>query len=193
MINTFKNYKSIRLVSPKLKIAPNNWHEDFIVYLASVMKPKVYVELGLYQCKLFNRIEPYTNKLIGVDTSAEAGRYMKKLNKMKFINSTTTDYAKELKSRPIKIDMLFIDADHSRKSVMQDFNNFFPYVVDHGLILLHDGYPENKKMTDPGYCGDGYKAIEQFSKETSDFEMCTLPVRPGLTICRKRKKQVKWL
>jgi len=145
MISIFKNNKSIKLVSPKSKITPNNWHEDFIVHLASILKPKVYVELGLYHCALFNRIEPFAKKLIGVDTSTEAGRYMKKSHKTKFINSTTDSYAKALKKKPIKIDMLFIDADHSKKSVMRDFNNFFPYVVDQGLILLHDGYPENKK------------------------------------------------
>ncbi len=165
MISIFKNNKSIKLVSPKSKITPNNWHEDFIVHLAAILKPKVYVELGLYHCELFNRVEPYAKKLIGVDTSAEAGRYMEKSIKVKFVNSTTNDYAEKIKKKPIKIDMLFIDANHSCRSVMQDFNNFFPHVADHGLILLHDSYPENKKMTDSGYCGDGYKAIEQLSKK----------------------------
>ncbi len=31
-----------------------NWHEDFIINLAAQFRPKVYVELGLYQCELFN-------------------------------------------------------------------------------------------------------------------------------------------
>lgn len=193
MLNFFpkKQTSRIELNNPGV-VAPVNWHEDFITHLASVVQPKVYVELGLYHCELFNRIIPYSQKLIGVDTVYEFGNYMAKSSKAKFINQTTDDFAKLLKKKPIKIDMLFIDANHSKESVKKDFKNFFPYIVDNGLILLHDGYPENKKMTDPGYCGDGYKAIEELSKKTSNFEMCTIPMRPGLTICRKRKKQVKW-
>lgn len=44
-----------------------DWHEDFIVHLASVVRPKVYVELGLFKCALFNRMIPYSERLIGVD------------------------------------------------------------------------------------------------------------------------------
>ncbi len=55
---------------------PVNWHEDFIVHLARVYRPKVYVELGLYQCVLFNRMIPYAEKLIGVDTVPEDGTDM---------------------------------------------------------------------------------------------------------------------
>lgn len=171
---------------------PGNWHVDFIVHLAQITRPKVYVELGLYQCELFNKMIPYANKLIGVEMDALLKKYMKKTPKTIFKAMTTDAFAKELKKKPIKIDMLFIDANHNKDVVENDFRQFFPYVADHGLILLHDGYPKNKKFTDPGYCSDTYKAIEQLSHDSKDFEMVTIPVHPGLTICRKRKKQVKW-
>ncbi|WP_459928085.1 hypothetical protein [Desulfosporosinus burensis] len=61
-----------------------NWHEDFIVHLASLVRPKVYVELGLYHCALFNRIIPFAEQLIGVDISAEAGNYMQQSSKTRF-------------------------------------------------------------------------------------------------------------
>ena len=48
-----------------------NWHEDFIINLAAQFRPKVYVELGLYQCELFNGVIPYAETLIGVDISEE--------------------------------------------------------------------------------------------------------------------------
>lgn len=66
-----------------------NWHEDFIAHLASQYRPKIYVELGLYQCELFNKIVPYADILIGVDISPAAGKHMTVSEKTIFVNSTT--------------------------------------------------------------------------------------------------------
>ena len=169
-----------------------NWHEDFIVYLASQYRPKVYVELGLYQCELLNKVVPYADTLIGVDISAEAGKLMTVSDKTTFVNSTTDQFAEALKQNPISIDMLFIDADHSKESVLKDFWNFFPFVNDHGLILLHDTHPKNYQYADKGYCGDAYLVIEELKNHSDEFEMMTIPIHPGLTLIRKRKTQLSW-
>lgn len=169
-----------------------NWHEDFIVHVAQITRPKVYVELGLYHCELFNRIIPYAGKLMGVDIDQRVEKYMKKTDKSEFICAKTLDFAKQLKKNPITIDLLFIDADHSAQAVKKDFEAFFPYVSDNGVILLHDAYPENEHFTQSGYCGDGYKTIAKLSQHTDAYEMMTIPIPPGLTLCRKRKKHLAW-
>lgn len=183
-----KNKKKILLT----EIGQENWHEDFIVHLASIIRPKTYVELGLYKSELFNRIIPYAGTLIGVDILPELEKYMEKSKKTKFICSNTVAFYEQIKKNPIIIDMLFIDANHSKESVKEDFENFFPFVADQGIILLHDGYPKNKDYTVSGYCGDGYKAIEELSKKTDQYEMVTIPMHPGVTICRKRLKHLPW-
>lgn len=169
-----------------------NWHEDFILFLASIYRPQVYVELGLYQCALFNRVIPYAETLIGVDISQEAGQHMHHLPNTRFFHGTTQDFAKELKRHPLKMDMLFIDADHSKDAVLQDFRDFFPYVAPHGLILLHDSHPGSNEMMDPTLCGTAYQAIAELSKANDEYEMMTIPISPGLTICRKRQQQLSW-
>lgn len=192
-INQVTGHKEglIELIDPNLEIGMN-WHENFIVHIASIVRPKVYVELGLYQCELFNRIIPYSERLIGVDISKNAGNFMKKLPKTHFFNLDTQEYSEILKKEPIEIDMLFIDADHSKEAVYNDFKSFYPYVSSHGLILLHDSHPSNEKLCAKNLCGDGYLAIEELSKQVIDYEMVTIPVSPGLTICRKRTNQLKW-
>ena len=172
---------------------PLNWHENFIVHLASIFKPRVYVELGVYQCVLFNQMIPYAQQLIGVDINAEAGGYMQKSDKARFVHSTTTNFVEECIEKQIQIDMLFIDADHSKEAVLNDFNTFFPFVTSHGLILLHDSHPKDEEQCKPGLCGTGYQAIEELSKKTDQYEMMTIPVPPGLTICRKRNAQLSWM
>ena len=169
-----------------------NWHEDFIFNLASLIRPKVYVELGIQNCYLFNRIAPLAERSIGVDITPSAGNKMIKEMNAQFFNGTTQEYAKELEANPLQIDMLFIDADHSKEAVLQDFRDFFPFVVPHGLILLHDTHPENEHMMQRSLCETAYQAVEELSKETSLYEMMTIPISPGLTICRKRQTQLSW-
>lgn len=170
-----------------------NWHEDFIVHLASLVQPKVYVELGLYHCALFNRIIPFAEQLIGVDISAEAGNYMQQSSKTRFFNGPTQEFTKEVEANPLQINMLFIDADHSKVAVLQDFKHLFPFVAPHGLILLHDTHPGNEQMIQPEWCGTAYLAAEELLREAgSSYELMTIPVSPGLTICRKRQVQLSW-
>lgn len=118
---------------------------------------------------------------------------MKKNSKTEFIWMKTEEFATLAKRNDIGIDMLFIDANHSYESVLEDFNNFFPLVRDQGIILLHDGYPENIEQTGSGYCGDGYRAIEELTSKQKNFEMMTIPVPPGLTIARKKTAHLPWI
>lgn len=168
------------------------WHEDFIVHLASIMRPRVYVELGIFRCSVFNRVEPFAGKLIGVDINPDAGRHMIKSGKTSFFNGTTQEFLKELKVQSLTIDMLFIDADHSCEAVMEDFQSYLPFVSPHGLILLHDVHPGTPELTQPAWCGSAYLAAEELSRHTDEYEMMTIPVSPGLAICRKRRKQLSW-
>jgi hypothetical protein len=173
------------------QLVPLNWHENFIVSLAEVVRPSVYVELGLFQCNLFNRIIPFAQLLIGVDLRPEAGQCMQQSPKAQFFNLSTQTFAEYLKNQSIIIDLLFIDADHAKDAVLTDFDNFFPFIAPHGLILLHDTHP-NPEHIRPDYCGTAYQAAEILSRNTGDYELVTIPIPPGLTICRKRKKQLAW-
>lgn len=169
------------------------WHEDFIVFLASITRPRVYVELGISRCALFNRIIPYAGHLIGVDIDPGAESYMQKSANTRFVLSNTRDFAKRLDNEGLRIDMLFIDADHAREAVLHDFTAYFPYVSPHGLILLHDVHPGEQYLIQPEWCGTAFLAAEELSKNTGEYEMVTIPVSPGLAICRKRKLQLAWM
>ena len=169
------------------------WHQNFIIHLASVTKPAVYVELGIFHCGLFNQILPYVGEAIGVDINPDAGKFMAKNFKGRFIAATSDQLAAQFQANPISIDFLFIDADHSKEAVAADFCNLFPFVRPHGLIVLHDTHPIDDAATAPERCGDGYLEIERLSRETEAFELMTIPVHPGLSLCRKRTRQLSWM
>ena len=189
-IHSILNFKNDKIILPKEVLG--NWHVNFILHIASILRPACYVELGLYQCELFNKMIPYCGKLYGVDIVESVSTYMKKSTKASFHCNSTQEFAKLAKSKNLQIDMLFIDADHSYESVKKDFESFFPLVKDNGIILMHDGYPKDAAHTDRGYCGDGYKAIAELAKNQIGFEMMTIPIHPGLTIVRKRESHLPW-
>lgn len=170
----------------KKNSVPDNWHVEFILSLAKVVRPAVYVELGLYQCELFNKMIPYAGHLIGVDHSIESVNYMIKNKKTKLFHCSTGEFCKIATNMKIEIDLLFIDASHDVKNVKNDFLSYFPLIKNNGLILFHDSYPKNLEYTDSKLCGDGYKAIDELTRDASGYEMMTVPIHPGLTICRKR-------
>lgn len=146
-----------------------NCYEDFIINLARLVRPKVFVKFGLFQCKLFNRITPYAEKSIGVDLQQEAGNYMKQSLDTRFVKGTAEEFAKELESNPLQINMLFIDGTHFKEAGPQDFPKFYPFIAPQGFILLQDPRPEKTEMIKPGSC-----------------DLMKIPASPGLTIYRKR-------
>ncbi len=112
---------------------PLTWHVGFIVALAAVMRPAVYVELGVHKAQLFNQVIPYAGEMIGVDVDQRCGAYIQKAPTTRFWCGTTESFAAHLRDVPMEIDMLFIDADHSWRSVVRDFRDYFPFVREHGL------------------------------------------------------------
>ncbi len=171
---------------------PLNWNSEFIALLASMLRPEVYVELGVHTAGTFNLVAPFAGRAVGVDIDPTAERHMTHAANTHFHCGTTRSFADQLGESGTMIDMLFIDADHSREAVLQDFRDYFPHVRPQGLILLHDSHPGDESMFVPHEAGNGYLAVEELSRDTVDYEMVTIALSPGLTICRKRTRQLAW-
>ncbi len=82
---------------------------------------------------------------------------------------------------PKKIDLLYIDGDHSYDGVTHDFMAFYNQLSDTGVILAHDVDPRLKEM-DPN--SGGYEALQNLPRDK--FEVFRLPILPGLAIVRKK-------
>lgn len=167
-------------------IIDGNWHVHFITLTAKTMKPKVYVELGIYKCELFNKLIPYCEQLYGIDLNQDSEKYLKSNSKTNFFHGSTLDFIQEMKLNNIKIDLLFIDADHSKEMVLKDFFLYLPFLNKNGIIFLHDSYPLDLAHTDEGYSGTCYLAIEEIKLyNKNEIELITLPFPPGITVVRK--------
>ena len=63
-----------------------------------------------------------------------------------------------------KVDILFIDGDHSRQAVFDDFNNYSPLVADGGYIVFDD-------YLDFQHSPDVYKAVNDLTDSLKGFDV----------------------
>jgi len=162
-------------------------HESFIEFLASYLKPDVYVELGVYDGSTFNKVYPHVRGwAYGVDIKPLMDDSDKP--NCSITTNTTKEFA-VLWSEDIHedIDLIFIDADHSKEAVLKDAQAFLHWLkLDTGIMVLHDTWPLNKQQTAPGYSGDCYKVTAELKNHYGDgIEVLTIPVSYGLTLIRR--------
>ncbi len=190
MLLIFVEKVLIRLGLRTLESSHSKWHLDFIVHLVRVLKPRKYLEIGIYRAGLINRLIHLIPEITAVDIDPNSREFIKSSNNVEFVNLDSQEFWKTNSGN--EYDLIFIDANHSREAVLNDFQGALRSIKAEGVILLHDTYPIDKEATNPARCDNGYLAIEILSHQTNEFEMMTIPVHPGLTLVRKRARQVPW-
>ena len=155
-------------------------HSDVLAMIASIYKPKVYIELGLYDGETFNKVKNFCGRAIGVDIreiSLDGEIHV----------CTTDDFFNQIFTNE-KADMIFIDADHKYDSVMKDLENSLKVLNQGGCILLHDTDPESDHLFDPGYCGDSYRVVD-YLESKNDLNVVTIPcTEAGLSIVTRKNE-----
>jgi hypothetical protein len=159
-------------------------HSTFIAHLASIYKPSVYVELGLYEGETLKKVYPFAKKIYGVDLKTNPQlEGLKNISNIELHFTSTDLFFANFNG---SIDMAFIDADHNSQSVLKDFENVLKRLNPGGVILLHDTDPEADRFIHPGYCGDSFKIVKMF-EERQDLNITTLPIlEAGLSIVTKK-------
>jgi hypothetical protein len=161
---------------------------EFILNICKLTATNVYVELGTRRFTNINIIAPYIDTVVGVDMLNKW--YNQKLahKTIKFYHMSTDEFLPICKEKYPKIDVLFIDADHSHKQSYIDFCNYKDLVKDQGIILLHDTFPPAKKYFSTGYCNDVWKTAKKIKEEHSDeCEICTIPGGFGIGVIRMHR------
>ncbi len=160
-------------------------HSEFISILASIYKPNIYVELGLYEGETIHKILPLAKKIYGVDLKKNP-----QLDNLQLNNSNLyihyTDTHTFFENFNEGIDMIFIDADHCFNSASKDFENALKRLNPGGIIILHDTDPVEDWLIDPKYCGDSYRIVSLLEKR-DDVNIVTIPLESsGLSIVTKK-------
>ncbi len=170
-------------------------YQNLLCELARLLKPEVYVELGVRDGDTFNSLSPLVKRAIAVDIKP-----MPKVVRrphVQLLQMYTSEAAIKLAGQKdfSFIDFLFIDACHEKFSVLSDFRSFAPFVREGtGLIFLHDTHPVNKKLLSSKRCHNAWEAAWEIRQMYHDtFEIVTLPgPRAGLSVLRRSRTQLSW-
>jgi hypothetical protein len=117
-------------------------------------------------------------------------------------SDTFFDTQKQLLSSR-KLDVVFVDGLHTYEQCHRDIVHALDYLVDDGIILVHDciptsayaasTLPEFEKLcaNPPGdwnreWCGDVWKSIVRLRIERPDLSICTLDTDFGIGVITKR-------
>jgi len=155
--------------------------KNIIKEISSDNYNKTYIEYGVRNGDSIEQIAPYVAKAHGVDTAS----YIPKCANIQMYKMLTDEFSNQILPG-ISFDYAFIDADHSSRQVLIDFENIYKCINPGGYIFLHDTYPCMEKMLQPDYCNDCYLSpILIRNKYPEITQILTLPLNPGLTIIRK--------
>lgn len=146
---------------------------EFVWLLKGLMKmyhPSTYLECGIRRGYTFRQVAHLASRAIGVDVvdckSICAPH--------EFYHGTTSGFLDSWRGG--SIDMIFHDASHDSNVILQDIKKMKKVITPYtGLILIHDTYPMNIKLTGDGWCGSAWNAAKSIHDNFSDFEIVTLP------------------
>ncbi len=175
--------------------------------LAKMIRPLLIVEIGCFIG--FSTLhfvqalrEQGFGKMISIDAfdwDVDAGngqenrqnvalRYRKKAQVediLTYVKGYSTEVYSQLESIiKNKIDLLYIDGDHSPRGVFHDFNTYYDDVRVGGYILLHDIYPAMCGEQGPRVLIDHLKSRGLIPRR---LELLELPTRDGFGVAVIRK------
>jgi predicted O-methyltransferase YrrM len=91
---------------------------------------------------------------------------------------TTRAYLAERKGESPSIDLLFIDADHTRQGVTFDHEGLGSLVIPGGYVVFHDSYVAGVGCTE-------WEVADYLGSLESLYEMLSLEIGQGVAILRK--------
>jgi hypothetical protein len=145
-----------------------------------------YLEYGVRHGDNFAKMSENVSEAYGVDMVIQDGidKFSSSRINTQLYEMMTDTFRDRVLPYMDNMDIVFIDADHSSKSVIADFEGVIDKVNKGGYIVMHDTYPCNEDYLHPGACHDCYKT-PMYIKGKYDVEILTLPLNPGVTIIRK--------
>lgn len=181
-----------------IKVFRNQEFIEIMMQMVKLFEPHTYVEIGVRNGFTFNRMVslPEIKRAIAVDVLIHDSVQKPAQNKkIEIYQMDSQDFAAGWKD---PIDMLFIDADHRKESVLADFNAMLPFVKDcTGIILLHDTYPAAEYLLGSSYCDNAWEAAQAIHANVdgkyNNIEIFTFPgPYAGMSLARKVPRHLEW-
>lgn len=180
----------VRNLLDRLDPRAKSWHPKFIGNFAQLLEVKDYLEIGVYRCETLRLVAKTAIRAVGVDIDSRALASAPKAQNVITFLGTAQDYSSSNRSE--RFDLIFIDANHSKESVIDDFEAVQALLAVGGTIMLHDTWPKTEEFSSPALCGDAFMAVHALRSSQTDFDFFTIASHPGLTLCQRKEVFPSW-
>lgn len=153
---------------------------DFLSDVHSVLKPKVYMEVGVQHGYSLNRASA-ADVAVGIDPfPLIAARGNQTIYPM-----PSDEFFSEMK--PYIVDFGFIDGLHLYEQALNDFINMEYYCMPHSVIVMDDVLPRNQaeanRVQCPGdWTGDVWKVTQILLRYRSELKIVEVNTQPTGTL-----------
>lgn len=149
-----------------------------------ILKPKIYLEIGVFQGQSFKLARPQTHA-IGIDPAPKFKKH--NLDNKEIHTITSDDFfstRKNVSKLKGKIDFAFIDGLHTFEQVLQDFINVEKLTHKESVVVFHDVLPFDAKSAQKNretlfWMGDVWKIFPCLSTYRPDLSFATVPTAPS--------------
>ena len=126
----------------KLSIDNKDWQMSCreklgMIGLLACLKPKKVIEFGYHRGGATKWLSQFAEKVISVDVNEFVSDASTKYSNVEPWNYTTGEAINKIKADNLSFDLAIIDADHSRRAVVNDVSGILPHAE---VILMHDSY-----------------------------------------------------
>ena len=121
---------------------PPSLYYRFLKVLAQEMKPRLAVELGVCGGGGSLHMAMTGCKTIGVDYQWDhednVNHIIENYKNFEFMLSDSIAAAPKIMNKYGKIDLLFIDTDHTYQRTVDEFNAYKPFLADNAIVCFDD-------------------------------------------------------
>jgi predicted O-methyltransferase YrrM len=153
-------------------------HGRFLAGLAAFIRPRKYLELGLFKGETLERVAPWCAQVHGVDINMQLS--VRKIRDehawIELFEMEAFEYLEMAGRENWHYDLILVDDCHDGAHVIRELSHVAQMVNKGGIIAVHDTHP-----TSPG----SMEGVKEFMQETGPkLELVTveLPYQHGMTL-----------
>lgn len=173
MYPTIESLDLLRKISDEMQGSTFH-HHSHILYDLPIKENGYYVEIGCYAgataCLMINK-----SNVVSIDlgrpisqsiVQSNVNHFNKSNNSFNYLegNSQTSEMVNRLKNITQEIDILFIDGDHSKEGVMNDFLLYNEMVVSGGYVVFDD-------YNDSEFSPEVFPTVNLIVKQITNYEV----------------------
>jgi tetratricopeptide (TPR) repeat protein len=179
---------------------PGQGYRDVLKRLHQTLRPRSYVEIGVFRGETLALAEPDT-RIVGVDPAPQIKAPLPPLAQVHAETSDDFfahhDLRAELGGLPV--DLAFIDGMHRFEFALRDFMHLEALCAPESVILVHDCYPLNEATATRDqlttfWSGDVWRLIVLLKQHRPDLTVRTIAAMPtGLGIITGLNPQSRYI